>query len=171
MTIDHHISTLAPFEPAPREPAPRPHPARSRHEARPVRDLPPANRLVTALPEPPDDRRLTQRLNTILEVLCGRRPAAQIEQLVDPALFARLRDHPRLPGTRHRIGPIHVCHPSDTAIETCATIRSGPRVLALAARFQRTRSGWVCTRFHLLAPRTGPMRAVQPAPPVRRLAA
>ncbi|SEO59981.1 Rv3235 family protein [Amycolatopsis saalfeldensis] len=166
MTIDHRISTLAPFEPAP-----RPHPARKRPGSRPVRDLPPADRLVTTLPEPPDDHRLTQRLNTILEVLVRRRPAAQIEHLVDPALFARLREHPRLPGTRHRIGPLHVCHPSDTAIEACATIRSGPRVLALAARFQQTRSGWVCMRFHLLAPRTGPMRAVQPTAPIRRLAA
>ncbi|HEY3709946.1 MAG TPA: hypothetical protein VGL64_11260, partial [Amycolatopsis sp.] len=90
MTIDHRISTLAPFEPAP-----RPHPARGRRGGRPVRDLPPADQLVTTLPDPPDDHRLTQRLNTILEVLGGRRPAAQIEPLVDPALFARLREHPR----------------------------------------------------------------------------
>jgi hypothetical protein len=166
MTIDHRISTLAPFEPTP-----RPHPARGRREDRPVRDLPSSGRLVTTLLAPPGERHLTQRLNTILEVLGGRRPAAQIEQLVDPALFARLIAHPRLPGTRHRIGPLHVCHPTDTAVEACATIRSGPRVLALAARFQRMRPGWVCTRFHLLAPRIGPMRAVQSAQPVRRLAA
>ncbi|MDT8911557.1 Rv3235 family protein [Amycolatopsis sp. PS_44_ISF1] len=165
MTIDHRISTLAPFEPTP-----RPRPARNRREGPPVRDLPPSDRLLTSLLAPPSEHHLTQRLNTILEVLGGRRPAGQIEQLVDPGLFARLIAHSRLLGTRHRIGPLHVCHPTDTAVEACATIRSGPRVLALAARFQRTRPGWVCTRFHLLAPRTGPARAIQAGPP-RRLVA
>ena len=166
MTIDHRITTLAPFEPAS-----RPRPVRGRRGNPPERDQPSSDRLVTTLLAPPGEHHLAQRLNTILEVLGGRRPAAQIEQLVDPALFARLVAHPRLVGTRHRIGPLRVCHPTDTAVEACATIRSGPRVLALAARFQRTRPGWVCTRFHLLAPRTGPMRAVQAAQPMRRLAA
>ncbi|MEV8611825.1 Rv3235 family protein [Amycolatopsis sp. NPDC051373] len=156
----HRLRGLAGSEPAAR-------PRTVRHVTRhrpPVRDLPPAGHNVVQLLGPPSERQLTGRLNAILEVLGGRRAAAQVQNLVDPALFARLLTHSRLPSTRHRVGTLHVCHPTDLALEAATTIRNGPRVLALAARFERTRTGWVCTRFHLLAPRLGPARAVPARP-------
>ncbi|GAA3572391.1 hypothetical protein GCM10022222_65730 [Amycolatopsis ultiminotia] len=138
-----------------------------RRVARPaVRDLPPAGHRLVRLAEPPTERRLLQRLTAILEVLAGRRAAAQIRPLVDEALFARLAAHGPVPGAHHRIGGLHVCRPSETALEASTTLTSGGRVHAVAARFERGRTGWVCTRFHVLAPRTGPVRAYPERPSV-----
>ena len=73
---------------------------------------------------------------------------------MDEALFSRLSSQALLPGIRHHVaGDLRICRPTETALETSTIIHSGPRVLALAARFERTRTGWVCTRFHVLAPR------------------
>ncbi|WIX82064.1 Rv3235 family protein [Amycolatopsis carbonis] len=152
----HRLRGLAGNEPAAR-------PRQLRHASRhrpPVRDLPPAVHNVVRLLGPPSEKHLAGRLNSILEVLSGLRAASQIQQLVAPQLYARLIAHGRLPSTHHRIGNLHLCHPTDAALEAATTIQSGPRVLALAARFERNRTGWVCTRFHLLAPRTGPLRMV-----------
>ncbi|MBB4688560.1 Rv3235 family protein [Amycolatopsis jiangsuensis] len=124
----------------------------------PVRDLPPAGHRVLRQVEALNERRIAQRLKTILEVLAGRRAPAQIRPLVDEALFVRLAAHGPLPGTRYRVGDLHVCRPSETAIEASTTLSTSGRVHALAARFERGRTGWVCTRFHVLAPRTGPIR-------------
>ncbi|WP_406638096.1 Rv3235 family protein [Amycolatopsis sp. WGS_07] len=127
-------------------------------------DLPPAGHRLLRLADPPAERRLAQRLNAILEVLAGRRAASQIRPLVDEALFSRLSSQSLMPGIRHHVaGDLHVCRPAETVLETSAIIHSGPRVLALAARFERTRTGWVCTRFHVLAPRTEPARPDRPS--------
>ncbi|HWD04054.1 MAG TPA: Rv3235 family protein [Amycolatopsis sp.] len=153
----HDLRVLATGEPAAhRTPRPRP--------GTPPADLPPQGHRVLQLLGPPTESHLAKRLNAILEVLCGLRAAAQIRPLVDPALFARLLAHGRLPTAHHRIGTLHLCHPTDTALEAATTIQSGPRILALAARFERSRTDWVCTRFHLLAPRTGPLRMVNQPP-------
>ncbi|MBB2502084.1 hypothetical protein H5411_23490 [Amycolatopsis echigonensis] len=127
-------------------------------------DLPPAGHRLLRLTDPPTGRRLTQRLNAILEVLAGRRAAGQIRPLVDEALFSRLSSQGLMPGIRHHVaGDLRVCRPTETALETSTIIHSGPRVLALAARFERTRTGWVCTRFHVLAPRTEGVQAGRPS--------
>ncbi|WP_199730608.1 Rv3235 family protein [Amycolatopsis panacis] len=152
----HHLRLLTPG------------PVRRVHHrvARPaVRDLPPAGHRILRFAEVPHERHLTQRLKAILEVLAGRRPAVQIQSLVDDALFARLSAHGPLPGLRYRVGDLHVCQPSDTAIETSTTLITHGRVHAVAARFELTRTGWVCTRFHVLAPRLGPVRRPQPDRP------
>ncbi|WP_326565956.1 Rv3235 family protein [Amycolatopsis rhabdoformis] len=154
----HRIRGLAGAEPAV---CPRPTGRRPQlPPPPPVRDLPPAGHNVVQLLGPPSERQLASRLNAILEVLAGRRAAGQIQNLVDAALFARLLAHGPLPSTRPRVGTLHLCHPTDLTLEAATTIRSGLRVLALAARFERTRTGWVCTRFHLLAPRIGPVQAI-----------
>ncbi|MFE3176783.1 Rv3235 family protein [Amycolatopsis sp. NPDC059090] len=127
-------------------------------------DLPPAGHRLVRLTDPPTGRRLGQRLNAILEVLAGRRAAGQIRPLVDEALFSRLSSQGLMPGIRHHVaGDLRVCRPTETALETSTIIHSGPRVLALAARFERTRTGWVCTRFHVLAPRTESVQAGRPS--------
>ncbi|WP_370934314.1 Rv3235 family protein [Amycolatopsis sp. cg13] len=127
-------------------------------------DLPPAGHRLLRLTDPPTGRRLGQRLNAILEVLAGRRAAGQIRPLVDEALFSRLSSQGLMPGIRHHVaGDLRVCRPTETALETSTIIHSGPRVLALAARFERTRTGWVCTRFHVLAPRSEGTPAGRPS--------
>ncbi|MGV9297028.1 Rv3235 family protein [Amycolatopsis sp. NPDC003676] len=127
-------------------------------------DLPPAGHRLLRLTDPPTGRRLGQRLNAILEVLAGRRAAGQIRPLVNEALFSRLSSQALMPGIRHHVaGDLRVCRPTETALETSTIIHSGPRVLALAARFERTRTGWVCTRFHVLAPRSEGAPAGRPS--------
>ncbi|WP_033293831.1 Rv3235 family protein [Amycolatopsis jejuensis] len=117
-------------------------------------DLPPAGFRVLRITDPPGERQLTQRLNAILEVLAGRRAAGQIRPLVDDALFSRLATQDLLPGIRYHVaGDLRLCRPADSALEASTTIHAGLRVYALAARFERTRIGWICTRFHVLAPR------------------
>ncbi|WP_052674997.1 Rv3235 family protein [Amycolatopsis orientalis] len=104
-------------------------------------------------PDTLDGRQVGRLLTTILEACDGRRPAAQIEPILDPALHPVLiaRSRQRPPGG-YRPKSIHLCHPADGVIEACATVEQNGRCLALAARFERTPAGWVCTRFHLLKP-------------------
>ena len=93
-------------------------------------------------------------LNTILEAYDGHRPATQVRPLVDHALFQRLSG-PRLARTRHRTRTVHTGRPADGVIEACARVEAGERVYALAARFERRKTGWLCTRFHVLDPAVG----------------
>lgn len=88
-------------------------------------------------------------LTTILEAYAGHRPLLQVSALVTPQLLPHLQGPSR---TAHRAGPVHLCEPADGVLEACARVEAGQRVFALAARFQRTRAGWRCTRFHVLAP-------------------
>lgn len=90
-------------------------------------------------------------LSTILEAYDGHRTAAQVRPLVDHALYERLRGT-RLPRTRHRAKSVHTCLPADGVIEASARVEVGDRVCALAARFERRKTGWVCLRFHVLDP-------------------
>ncbi|WP_020664998.1 Rv3235 family protein [Amycolatopsis benzoatilytica] len=125
--------------------------------ARPSPDeLPRAGHRLLRLTAPPEEKHLIQRINAILEVLAGWRAAGQIRPLVDEALFARLASQQLTRGIHHRVArDLHMCQPTQTALEVSAVVAAGPRVLALAARFERGRAGWVCTRFHVLAPRNG----------------
>ncbi|MEV6912892.1 Rv3235 family protein [Amycolatopsis sp. NPDC051071] len=155
------LRRLKPFEPAWRL-------ALRRNEAV-HRVPPPDNQLMLDLPlsgsgfsqtPPPgpgpdtlDGRQVGRLLTTILEACDGRRPAAQVEPILDPALhtvlLARARRRP--PGG-YRPKSVHLCHPVDGVIEACATVEQSTRFLALAARFERKATGWVCTRFTLLKP-------------------
>ncbi|WP_410653904.1 Rv3235 family protein [Amycolatopsis sp. lyj-112] len=128
-----------------------------------VLDLPlHGGRLRTAplpqqVPETLGGRQIGRLLTTILEACDGRRPVIQVRPLLDPALYGVLLDRRRpRPESGYRPRSLHVCHPADGAIEACATVEHGSRFLALAARFERTESGWLCTRFHLLEPSRGP---------------
>ncbi len=144
-----------------------------RPDGRPERLLhrvpPPDNQLVLDLPlsgerfeetPPPgqgpdtlDGRQVGRLLTTILEACDGRRPAVQVRPILDPALHSALLDRGRRrPPGGYRPKSIHLCHPADGVIEACATVEQNERFLALAARFERTSTGWVCTRFHLLKP-------------------
>ncbi|KZB87683.1 Rv3235 family protein [Amycolatopsis regifaucium] len=130
---------------------------------------PPDNQLVLDLPLPGgepartpvprqepdalDGRQVGRLLTTILEACDGRRPAVQVQPILDPALHRVLLDRARRrPPGGYRPKSIHLCHPADGVIEACATVEQNSRCLALAARFERTPTGWVCTRFQLLKP-------------------
>jgi hypothetical protein len=100
------------------------------------------------------DRQFAGRLMTkILEACQGRRPLAQIQRLLEPELYERLLTA-EPPGRQPCVlRSVHTCRPVDDAVETCATVHSGPRAFAAAARFETSQSGWLCTRFELLKPR------------------
>ncbi len=104
-------------------------------------------------PDTLDRRQVGRLLTTILEACGGRRPAAQVEPILDPALRRALlaRSRQRPPGG-YRPKSVHLCHPASGVIEACATVEQNSRCLALAARFERRPTGWLCTRFTLLKP-------------------
>ncbi|MFE6614823.1 Rv3235 family protein [Amycolatopsis sp. NPDC057786] len=122
-----------------------------------VLDLPLFGEAVVEEPRPrpdtPDGRQVGRLLTTILEACDGRRPAVQVRPILDPALHSALLDRGRRrPSGGYRPKSVHLGHPADGVVEACATVEQNGRCLALAARFERTPSGWVCTRFHLLKP-------------------
>lgn len=101
----------------------------------------------------PDQRYLGRVITSVLEATEGRRPAVQVRPLLEPRLYARLFDSARTSGgIRYTLRSVHARQPADNALETCATVHSGRQAFAIAARFERTRSGWRCTRFELLKP-------------------
>ncbi|MEC3980680.1 Rv3235 family protein [Amycolatopsis sp. H20-H5] len=105
------------------------------------------------------DRRQVGRLVTaILEAYDGLRPAGQVRPIVAPELFPQLLHGDRGHGPHHHTRNVHTCHPAEGAVEACVTVDCGPRMLALAARFERGTSGWRCTRFQLLEPRVTQLR-------------
>lgn len=100
---------------------------------------------------------LAQVLRRVLEVLDGRRPVGQLRSLLPDAAFEALLTRLRTvgPGGRHVLRSIHPCYPTPDAVEVSAVIdyRSASgrrRVLALAARFDRDGSRWLCTVLRLL---------------------
>ena len=102
----------------------------------------------------PQDRQFAGRMMTkILEACQGRRPLAQIRQLLEPELYERLLAA-EPPGKQPCVmRSVHTCRPADNTVESCATVHSGPRAFAIAARFEISPTGWLCTRFELLRPR------------------
>jgi hypothetical protein len=101
----------------------------------------------------PDQRYLGRVITTVLEATEGRRPAVQVRPLLEPRLYARLFATARTSsGARYTLRSVHARQPTDSALETCATVHSGRQAFAIAARFEKTRSGWRCTRFEVLKP-------------------
>jgi hypothetical protein len=102
----------------------------------------------------PLDRKLIGRMiTTILEACQGHRPIGQVRPLLETGLYHRLLTGEPLRGQPYIVRSVHTCRPADGAVETCATVHSGSRAFAIAARFETTPSGWRCTRFELLNPR------------------
>jgi hypothetical protein len=106
----------------------------------------------------PDQRFLGKVIKSVLEATEGRRPAAQVRPLLAPSLYTRLFATTRSSaGVRYTLRSVHARQPTDNSLETCATVHSGRQAFAVAARFEKTRAGWRCTRFELLKP--PPLRA------------
>lgn len=106
------------------------------------------------MPETLDRRQVRRLVTTILEACDGRRPAVQVRPILEPSLYGTLLGNGRRSRGSYMPRSVHLCHPAEGAVEACATVEHGVRFVALAARFQRTSSGWCCTRFHLLQPGT-----------------
>lgn len=115
--------------------------ARSRSRRRPADGRPGSQ---------PDPRRLaTAVAKLFLEVEQGRRPLPQLEPLMCPALYARLRRtiEPRHParGPRHRTVAVlsaHVYPAEDGAYDAAIVVRRDGRAGSLALRIQRHDGVW-----------------------------
>jgi hypothetical protein len=105
--------------------------------------------------------RLSRFMCQVLEVLDGRRPIDHLRALVDAgvyhALWTRMRQGSRT-GRAHRLRSLHTCQPAPGVAELCATVAvtaphtRRPAVIAIAARVERQRTGWLCTFLRPLYP-------------------
>lgn len=97
---------------------------------------------------PPDPRHLaTVVAKLFLEVEQGRRPLPQLEPLMCPALYARLRRtiEPRHPARGPRtvaVLSVHVYPADDDAYDAAIVVRRGGRAGSLALRIQRQAGAW-----------------------------
>lgn len=95
---------------------------------------------------------VTTALRRALEVLDGRRPGGQLAALFEPAPLRYWRaEAARRPGSGSAcLLRTRVCSPDAAAVEVAATCRIDGRVRAVAARFERSGPGWVCSAVRLL---------------------
>jgi hypothetical protein len=103
----------------------------------------------------PDPGAVGRRLVTLtLEAFAGRRPVAQLKQLVSAGLFTALseRRRPRwcTEGTAPLlISSVRVCEPVDGVAEVSAVVRRGGRAHAVAARLEGIDGRWRCTALQI----------------------
>ncbi|MGY1838289.1 MULTISPECIES: Rv3235 family protein [unclassified Modestobacter] len=105
--------------------------------------------------ELPDAMSAGRRLVILtLEAFAGRRPMAQLQPLVTPALYTALgeRRRPRwcAEGTAPLVvGGVRVCEPVDGVAEISAVARRGGRAHAVAARLEGIDGRWRCTALQI----------------------
>jgi len=103
----------------------------------------------------PDARTAGRRVVTLaLEAFAGRRPMAQLQPVVTPALFTALTS-----GRRPRwcaegkaallVTSVRVCEPVDGVAEVSAVARRGGRAHAVAARLEGLDGRWRCTALQV----------------------
>lgn len=97
---------------------------------------------------------MTSRLvSAVVEALDGRRPVAQLQPRLHPSVYAAMQTRVRQavrPSHATRVRSLHTFQPADGAIEAASTLERAGRVMALAARLQRTRPGWLCTVLRVI---------------------
>lgn len=100
-----------------------------------------AKRLLVGLIESADGRRPLHQLASLLSPSIGRRIGADFDR--DAAIGQ--------PHWLHRATVLSMrgCEPAQGVAELCATVRSGPRVRAIALRLEEHRGRWRCTRLQL----------------------
>jgi hypothetical protein len=129
-------------------PGPRPRAA----AAVPLDEFAPA---MSSRQELPDVTAAGRRLVTLaLEVLAGRRPAAQLQPLTSPGVYAALTTgrRPRwcAEGTAPLlVGRLHVAEPVDGVAEVAAVARRAGRAHAVAARLEGIDGRWRCTALQI----------------------
>lgn len=110
---------------------------------------------LSARDELPDVVATGRRLITLaLEVLSGRRPASQLQQLTSPGVYAALSAgrRPRwcAEGTAPLlVGTVHVGEPVDGVAEVVAVARRAGRAHAVAARLEGIDGRWRCTALQI----------------------
>ncbi|MCW2527236.1 MAG: uncharacterized protein JWM76_2096 [Pseudonocardiales bacterium] len=91
----------------------------------------------------------------VLEVLCGRRPAAQLARHTSPRVHAGLtRDQAggnrfEASGRNPVIHSVRVMEPADQVAELTAVVQVGARFRAIAARFEGRDGRWCCVRLQI----------------------
>ncbi|GAA1962707.1 Rv3235 family protein [Amycolatopsis minnesotensis] len=92
----------------------------------------------------------TTLFSAILEVREGHRAAVQVRRFLHPRLYVRLTNRGVAGGTRYTVRSVRATSPVRGVVETCGVVYSQGRALAVTARFERQRDGWLCTEFALL---------------------
>ncbi|QWF82253.1 Rv3235 family protein [Amycolatopsis sp. CA-230715] len=92
----------------------------------------------------------TTLFSAILEVREGHRAAVQVRRFLHPRLYARLTSRGPTAGTRYTVRSVRATSPLRGVVETCGVVHTRGRALAVTARFERRRQGWLCTEFALL---------------------
>lgn len=143
-------------------------PAASARPAQPALDLRPAADplVVLTVPDPgaavlpglPDARAWSVALAvTLLEVLAGRRPQAQLSRWLEAdvltALTARLGRRRSVATVAPALRSVHVQHPAAGVAEVSVHGRLGDRSVAVALRLEARRERWLATALEL-----GPLR-------------
>jgi hypothetical protein len=98
---------------------------------------------------PPPGGEIRQLLTGVLEVLDGRRPVAQLADLVPQNHQRTLIRQARLAGPGPRtLRSMHLTRTTPEAVDLCARIDHGRRCTALTGRLEPDEGRW---RFTLLA--------------------
>jgi len=99
------------------------------------------------LPDPePWAARLIQ---AVLEMLVGRRPAAQLQEWTSPAVLELLASSATEPrwatgGSPPAVRSVRVSEPADGVAEVCAVVQRGEQYFAVAARLEGLDGRWRC---------------------------
>lgn len=142
-------------------------PSVSPRPGQPTLDLRPADDLVVLLtaadpevpPGLPDARAWSVALAvTLLEVLAGRRPSAQLARWLEADVLAGLagrvpRRRPGSPAPVPRLRSVRVQHPAPAVAEVSVHGRLDERPVPVALRLEARRSRWMATALEL-----GPVR-------------
>ncbi|MCU1617336.1 MAG: hypothetical protein JWO98_4876 [Frankiales bacterium] len=140
---------VAPPRPAHR---PGPRPGTAARRVAPGADFGTVWSTRSDLPDPRDAGRRV--LTTVLEVLAGRRPVAQLGRLTAPGVLAALAAG-RRPGWCSQgtapivLGRVHVCEPVDGVAEVSAVAHRAGRAHAVAARLEGLDGRWRCTAVRI----------------------
>ncbi|WP_214370975.1 Rv3235 family protein [Pseudonocardia sp. H11422] len=100
-------------------------------------------------------RRAQETLRLVLEVIDGRRSAAQLDRLLEPSVLRYVVAAATQPAVRRdgcaRLRSIRLDQPRPGAAEVAAVCRLGGRIRALAARFDRddATGHWRCTALRI----------------------
>jgi hypothetical protein len=131
---------------------PGPRPGAAARAAAPGADFAPVWSSRSDLPDPRDAGRRV--LTTVLEVLAGRRPAAQLNAIAAARVAAAITG-----GRRPRwcqegtapivVGAVRVCEPVDGVAEVSAVARRSGRAHAVAARLEGLDGRWRCTAVQI----------------------
>ena len=104
----------------------------------------------------PDPRRWVGMIaQAVVEILAGRRPAAQVVRWLEPSVYERVR---RSVGTRRhagggspvRVRRVRVSTSPDGNVEAAAVVDDGVRCRALALRLEPLDRRWVCTALDVV---------------------